>query len=232
MVRRSWARRGGSLVAAVALLAGYQLLLLPVLPSGTPEWVSIAVLAVAWVTTGVGLQAFEARRWNRTARALDLEPSGTELAGRFTRRPHTGRRRGRTVGLEFHDVPRSLVGDSTVVWTRHEHAAPLLVVERAGAGGTGGSDLPPRVELDTPEVDAAFDETFRAYCEDPAFAREVLDATVRDAVATADELVDVRVEGGRVTAETSGVVSDEAVLERYFTAVCFVAERAERAIDT
>lgn len=227
MGRRSWVRRGGAFAAAVAVYAGYVVLVRPALPANTPEWLSITVLAVALVATGYGAQAVDRWLWNRTAAQLGLDPVGTTTVERFASRAHRGTRRGREVVFDFRDVPRSLVGDRTVVRTPHEGDAPVLVVQQVGGPGTGSSDLPPRIELGATDFEAGF----RAYGPDSELGRAVLDATVREALVAADELVELRVEDGQVVAETPGAVTDAAVVDRHFTAVCLVAERLERALD-
>lgn len=228
MGRRSWVRRGGAFAAAVVVYAGYVVVVRPALPANTPEWLSITVLAAALVATGYGAQAVDRWLWNRMAAQLDLDPAGTTTVERFASRAHRGTRRGREVVLDFRVVPRSLVGDRTVVRTNHEGDASVLVVQQVGGSGTGSSDLPPRIDLRAPD----FEADFRAYGPNAEIGRAVLDATVRDALAAADGLVELRVEDGQIVAETTGAVTDDATVEGYFTAVCLVAERLERALDT
>lgn len=168
-MRRSWATRGGALAYGVLLLIGYAIVD-DRYAGVVPGWVITVGFVVLFLGGGFALQGWDQRRWSRMARTLGFEPLGdTATDDGFTASAYCGRMHGRPVTVDLEDRPRSLVTDKSVISTSYRaRAAPTLVLQRVGAGGTGGSDLPPAVELSAPGFEGGSSVPTRRIRDSPA----------------------------------------------------------------
>lgn len=228
-MERKWAIRLG-MGGWIVLVYGIYYIQYTYVPDLVPR--TIGMLAMFGLTAAglVAIGNWDKRRWRRMLRSLEFRPvtDETRIDG-LSRTAFYGRFRGRDVYVDYQGAIGSRRNDDSLVVARHD--APItepLIVQRLGAGGTGGGDLPPTVEF----PDADFSTDFRAYAADPAFADAVLTREVRRAILDVPDVKELVLEPGRVTAEHMVQLPTEPVIRSLATAVCRVAEAAEAATDT
>lgn len=225
-MRQNWLIVGGS-VGWIALIYGGYTVVYDNIPGGIPDWASIGAVFTVIAAGLVAIGRWDRRRWGRALRSLQFEPvtEETRIDGVASSAFH-GRIRGRDVYVGYNSAVGSTVNDESTVIARHDAEVETdLVIQRLGAGGTGGSDLPPSIDVDGD----AFSEDFRGYTRDTGYGMAVLTPDVQQAIIAVPDVKEIRVESDRVTLTHIDQLPSKGVMDSLVTAACQVAEAVEAA---